>query len=247
MKFVALIPARLKSKRLPNKVLHLFKGLPMIEHVRRRALMTGVFKEVIIVTSDKKIAKIVRKNKGKVLINKKNHTSGTSRCGEVARKIKADIFVIIFADEPLLLPSQIKKYCLFIEKDKKAQAWNATTKLQKKDQYSEDVVKCELDKNNFINNFSRFVSKSTKTKSVGIMGFKRKLLLKYNKLKKTKKEIETSIEQFRLVEHDYHLRSVFVKNMPYSINTPNDIKRANKEFAESNVQKKILKKILKNK
>jgi len=241
MRFVALIPARLKSKRLPNKVLHLLNGLPMIEHVRRRALMTGVFSDVVVVTGDRKIANTIRKNKGRVVISAKTHNSGTSRCAEVARKIKADIFIIIFADEPLLLPSQIKKYCLFIKKDKKAQAWNATTQLQKKDLYLEDVVKCELDKNNFINNFSRLISKSTKIKSVGIMGFKRKLLLKYNKLKKTKKEMETSIEQFRLVEHNYHLRSVFVKDMPYSINTPNDIKRANKEFAESSVQKKILK------
>jgi len=241
MRFVALIPARLKSKRFPNKVLHLLNGLPMIEHVRRRALMTGVFSDVVVVTGDRKIANTIRKNKGRVVISAKTHNSGTSRCAEVARKIKADIFIIIFADEPLLLPSQIKKYCLFIKKDKKAQAWNATTQLQKKDLYLEDVVKCELDKNNFINNFSRLISKSTKIKSVGIMGFKRKLLLKYNKLKKTKKEMETSIEQFRLVEHNYHLRSVFVKDMPYSINTPNDIKRANKEFAESSVQKKILK------
>ena len=87
MKFVALIPARLNSKRLPNKVLHLFKGLPMIEHIRRRVLLVGLFKEVLVITGDKKIAQIITKNKGKVFINKKRHTSGTSRCAELARKI----------------------------------------------------------------------------------------------------------------------------------------------------------------
>ena len=247
MKFAALIPARLKSKRFPNKVLHLFKGLPMIEHIRRRALLTGIFNEVLVITGDKKIVQIIKKNKGKVFINKKKHTSGTSRCAELARKIKADIFVIIFADEPLLLPSQIKKYCLFIKRDRKAQAWNATTKLKKKDLYSKDVVKCELDKNNFITNFSRLVKKNTKIKSVGIMGFERKFLIKYNKLKKTKKEKKTSIEQFRLIENNYRLRSVFIKNMPNSINTIDDIKGIHKEFSKSNAQKKILKKILKKK
>ena len=65
MRFVALIPARLKSKRLPNKVLHLLNGLPMIEHVRRRALMTGVFSDVVVVTGDRKIANTIRKNKGR--------------------------------------------------------------------------------------------------------------------------------------------------------------------------------------
>jgi 3-deoxy-manno-octulosonate cytidylyltransferase (CMP-KDO synthetase) len=244
MKVVALIPARLKSKRFPNKVLYPFQGLPMIEHVRRRALIAGVFKEVIVVTGDIRIADIIKKKMGKVIVSKKNHISGTSRCSEIAKQIEADIFIIIFADEPLILPSQIKKYCNFVKNDKKAYAWNATTQLEKKDLRSKDIVKCALDKNNFINNFSRNIKKNFKKKSVGIMGFRRSLLLKYNKLKKTKNEIISSIEQFRLIDHNYKLRSVFIKNMPYSINTIKELRNANKEYAESLTQNNILKKTL---
>ncbi|NCW28713.1 MAG: hypothetical protein EBV83_10590, partial [Verrucomicrobia bacterium] len=188
-KLVALIPARLKSQRIKNKVLYLVDGLPIIEHVRRRALISGLFSDVIIVTGDKKITEIIKKNNGKVIESKKKHTSGTSRCAEIAKNIKGDIFVIIFADELFILPSQLKTFCNIIKKDKISDAWNATTQLINKDFFLKEVVKCEIDKSYYIKNFFRLGSNNSKIKSVGILAFRRKLLLKYNKIKKTKKEI----------------------------------------------------------
>jgi 3-deoxy-manno-octulosonate cytidylyltransferase (CMP-KDO synthetase) len=240
-KLVALIPARLKSKRIKNKVLYLADSLPIIEHVRRRVLISGLFSDVIIVTGDKKIIELVKKNKGKVIESKKKHTSGTSRCAEIANNVKGDIFVIIFADELFILPSQLKTFCNIIKKDKISHAWNATTQLEKKDLFLKEVVKCELDKNNFIKNFFRLDGKNSKVKSVGILALRRKLLLKYNKIKKTKKEIFHSIEQFRLIENKYYLRSVFIKNILNSINVPEDIKRIEKQFIKKSHQNKILK------
>lgn len=240
-KLVALIPARLKSKRIKNKVLYLVDGLPIIEHVRRRALISGLFSDVIIVTGDKKIIEIVKKNNGKVIESKKKHISGTSRCAEIAKNVKADIFVIIFADELFILPSQLKTFCNLIKKDKISNAWNATTQLLNKDLFLKEVVKCEVDKQYFIKNFFRLGSNNSKIKSVGILAFRRKLFLKYNKIKKTKKEILHSIEQFRLVENKYYLRSVFIKNILNSINVPGDIKRIEKQFVERSHQNKMLK------
>lgn len=241
LKIVALIPARLKSKRIKNKVLYLVDGLPIIEHVRRRVIISGLFSDVIVVTGDKKIIELVKKNRGNVIESKKKHTSGTSRCAEIAKNVKGDIFVIIFADELFILPSQLKKFCNIIKKDKFSHAWNATTQLEKKDLFLKEVVKCELDKNYFIKNFFRLDNKNSKLKSVGILAFRRKLLLKYNKIKKTKKEILYSIEQFRLIENKYYLRSVFVKNILNSINVLEDIKRIESQFAKQSHQNKILK------
>ena len=95
--------------------------------------------------------------------------------------------------------------------------------------------------NYYIKNFFRLDNKNSNVKSVGILAFKRKLLLKYNKIKKTKKEILHSIEQFRLIENKYYLRSVFVKNILNSINVPEDIKRIERQFAKQSLQNKILK------
>ena len=48
MKIILIIPARLNSNRLKNKVTLPILSLPMIEHVRRRALITKAFKEIYI-------------------------------------------------------------------------------------------------------------------------------------------------------------------------------------------------------
>ena len=50
MKVIAFIPARLDPK-VSNKVLRLIHKIPMIEHVRRRAFLSKVFNDVIVVTN----------------------------------------------------------------------------------------------------------------------------------------------------------------------------------------------------
>ena len=40
MKILGFIPVRLESKRFPNKVLFNIYGIPMFEHVRRRAILS---------------------------------------------------------------------------------------------------------------------------------------------------------------------------------------------------------------
>ena len=72
MKVIAFIPARLESKRLPNKVLRLIHNIPMIEHVRRRALLSGVFKDVVVVTNSKIIKNKLLKYNANVKLTKKS-------------------------------------------------------------------------------------------------------------------------------------------------------------------------------
>ena len=58
----ALIPARLNSSRYPGKPLINIKGLPMIEHVRRRALLCPDFSEVVVATCDQEIVEVLISN-----------------------------------------------------------------------------------------------------------------------------------------------------------------------------------------
>jgi len=59
MKIVAIIPAHLASVRFPNKILFKFHGLPMIEHVRRRALLSDSVSDVYVATCDDAIAEAI--------------------------------------------------------------------------------------------------------------------------------------------------------------------------------------------
>ena len=73
MKKILLIPARLNSKRFPNKILFDLKGLPMIEHVRRRALLAKNVEEVYIATCDIEIRDVLEGYGAEVIMTSKNH------------------------------------------------------------------------------------------------------------------------------------------------------------------------------
>jgi len=109
MSFNVVIPARLNSSRLEEKVLIEINGIPMVIHVAQRASLSGA-KNVVIATDDEKIAEVVRYYNFKSVMTNKNHLSGTDRCLE-ASEIKKwdgqDIIVNVQADEPLIDPELI--------------------------------------------------------------------------------------------------------------------------------------------
>jgi len=116
MNIIAVIPAHLASVRFPNKVLHNFYGLPMIEHVRRRALLSTVIKEVYVATCDTQIAETIKQFGGKVLLTSNNHKNGTTRVAEAIKDIDCSHVILLQGDEPLLLPRHIDKVALEINK-----------------------------------------------------------------------------------------------------------------------------------
>ena len=57
MSFNVVIPARLNSSRLKEKVLIEIHGIPMLIHVAQRVSLSGA-KNIVIATDDKKIAEV---------------------------------------------------------------------------------------------------------------------------------------------------------------------------------------------
>ena len=52
---VAVIPARMAASRFPGKPLENILGLPMVEHVRRRLLLSKYLDDVIVASCDQEI------------------------------------------------------------------------------------------------------------------------------------------------------------------------------------------------
>ena len=250
MKFVLLIPAHLNSKRLKKKVLTKIDNLPLVEHVRRRALLANIFEEVFVVTPNLQIKKEIKKYGGKVLISRKKHLSGTSRVGEVLNKVKSSRIIILFADELLIDPTILRKFAKLIIKDKKSDVWNLTTdKIKKKELSMKSIVKCIVDKKNHILDFSRKIKnksfyKNFKIhKSIGILCYKKKVLLKLINITSSKNEKKKKIEQFKVIENGFSLKSINTSfNLP-SVNTKKELDYCLQYLRSNYYQKKILKKI----
>ena len=104
MGFTVVIPARFASSRLPGKPLLEIAGLPMIQHVHRRASESSA-ERVVVATDDPRIAEAVKGFGGEAVMTDAAHPSGTDRIEEVARilGLADDALVVnVQGDEPLI-------------------------------------------------------------------------------------------------------------------------------------------------
>ncbi|MEE1925839.1 3-deoxy-manno-octulosonate cytidylyltransferase [Pseudomonas sp. 148P] len=107
--FTVVIPARLRSTRLPGKPLLPIAGKPMIQHVWEQAHKSGA-ERVVIATDDASIVEACQAFGAEVLLTRDDHESGTDRLAEVAAALglPADAIVVnVQGDEPLIPPSII--------------------------------------------------------------------------------------------------------------------------------------------
>ena len=98
--FNIVIPARLASSRLSRKLLIKIHGLEIIEHVRRRAIISNAFDSVYVATGDQEIEDLIKRKNGKVIKTFKTHENGTLRAAEAIKSIEASHIVLIQGDEP---------------------------------------------------------------------------------------------------------------------------------------------------
>ena len=165
-KIVFVIPAHLASIRLSKKILLNIFGLPMIEHVRRRILLTNTNFKVYVATCDKKIEDIINSYGGNVINTSRNHTNGTSRVCEAINKIDCTHVILVQGDEPLILPKQINKFYTRILNDNNNYIWNATSKINKIFFNKHSFVKCLVNnKGNISELFRKYSDLNNSVKS----------------------------------------------------------------------------------
>ena len=106
MSFIAVIPARAASTRLPGKPLLDIGGKPMVVRTAEQAAQSGA-KRVIVATDDPAIACVVEEHGFEPLLTRSDHPTGTDRLSEVAARLHLDhdeIIVNVQGDEPLIDP-----------------------------------------------------------------------------------------------------------------------------------------------
>ena len=245
-KISIIIPARLKSSRFPNKVLVKIFGLPMIEHVRRRALMSKYVDKVVVATPDLKIQKIIKKNNGLCIRTYKHHISGTSRVAEACKQIDSSHIIILQGDEPLINPKEIDS---LIKKmiNSKSKIFNCIGNINKSELTDNSVVKAIIDKNkNICSCFRDYKNNYNKKnyKLFGVMGFEKEILLKLMTLKPSKNEKKYKIEQLRIIDNKFLMKSFLIKGTSASVNYKKDLITIKKDLKNDKNQNVIFNKII---
>lgn len=109
MSFHVVIPARLASTRLPNKVLRDIAGRPMIEHVCRAAFASAAI-SVNVATDSDAIAMAAEQAGARAVRTASHHSCGSDRIAELLateRWADDEIIVNVQADEPMMPPALI--------------------------------------------------------------------------------------------------------------------------------------------
>ena len=102
-KTIILIPSRLGAQRLPNKPLLKINNKSLINHVYEKGKSTGIG-DVYVATGDKEIFQEVINNKGKCILTKKDHKTGTDSIFEAYEQLDQndiDYIINLQGDEPI--------------------------------------------------------------------------------------------------------------------------------------------------
>lgn len=253
MKVVAIIPAHLASVRFPGKILFKFHGLPMIEHVRRRALLSKHIQDVYIATCDEEIKKEITAFGGKVIMTSNKHTNGTSRIAEAVKNIDCTHVVLLQGDEPLLLPRHLDALVDSIILKPKGDAWNATAPIENMEELDRhSFVKCTITPEQRIifcfrrtPFYSPFETQEQLVRKIlGLIAYRKEFLMQLTELPPGGIELAESIEQMRILENGFIITSVPVTPSLPSVNEPREAQII-LEYIEHNVeQQKLLNTIL---
>src|SRR3546814_9763743 len=106
MSFIAVIPARAASTRLPGKPLLDIAGQPMVVRTAAQAARS-LASRVVVATDDLRIQQAVREHGFEALLTRADHPTGTDRLAEIAEQLKLSpesIVVNVQGDEPLIDP-----------------------------------------------------------------------------------------------------------------------------------------------
>jgi len=110
MKTVAIIQARLGSKRLPNKVLmEVVPGISMLEMVVRKALMAQLVDEAVLTTRDRALRKVAKLTGIESCVWIKDKRDVIAEYKGIIEIYKHNIIVRLTGDCPLVQPEEIDR------------------------------------------------------------------------------------------------------------------------------------------
>ncbi len=228
---VGVIPARLASTRLPQKMLKEINGVPLVVLTAQNALKSGVFNEVIIATDAQEILDASKKAGFKAYLTDEALPSGTCRVGEIAKITNADVYINIQGDEPLVCGDSLRELAQSF-KNPNVKMATLSFPLKKEDENNPNVVKVVTDINNNALYFSRSLIPYPREeglvipmKHLGVYGYRRETLLKFLSLPDSTLEKAESLEQLRALYHGIKIHVIKSKNDSVGVDTLEDFEK----------------------
>jgi len=237
MKILIVIPARYGSSRYRGKPLAKILGREMVLRVADICKKIVGLKNLYIATDSKQIENVSLKAGYKSIITSKKCLTGTDRVAEVAKKIRADIYINVQGDEPTINPNDIKK----IIKVKKRYpnhvicGYDQIHKLE--NPASLNLPKVVVNNSNELIYISRALVPGKKNKLDKIDYYKQVCIYAFNKYQlkkfalKNKKSLVEKIEDIeilRFFEYGIKIKMVKLTSNSVAVDEISDVKKAEK-------------------
>ena len=225
----------------------------MVEHVRRRAMLSGAFAEVVVATCDAEIADAVARHGGRVIMTSPAHPAATDRVAEAMERLDCTHVVNVQGDEILVLPDDLRALVAAIQDNPHDLAWNALAPIEESHQLGDhSIVKCVVSTSHRLLVCARDMTSLTRRHEtfapihmvLGILAYERGFLQRYGLLDRTPVEQAESIDQMRIIEHDVPLQGVLFKKGYPGINEPREVAWVNHYLENDPVQQRVLEGVL---
>lgn len=242
MSFIAIIPARYGSSRLPGKPLADINGKPMVVHVMERALESGA-KRVIVATDHPEVVKAVEDAGGEVCLTRADHQSGTERLAEVIELCQFaddEIIVNVQGDEPLIPPVIIRQVAENLANSEAGMSTLAVPIETAEEAFNPNAVKVVRNVQGYAMYFSRAaipwererfaISKETIgdvfLRHIGIYAYRAGFIRQYVKWESSELEHIELLEQLRVLWYGEKIHVGVAKAIPsVGVDTPEDLER----------------------
>ena len=228
---IGVVPARLGSTRLPEKMLADLCGKPLVVRTAEAATASGAFSRVIVATDHERIMSAVRKAGMEAVMTPPDLPSGSARVAEVARNIQAPVFINIQGDEPLVDGEGIRRLIKAFD-DPAVEMASLWFPLSPEDEQNPNAVKVVLDGAGNALYFSRSVIPHPRSrvnfkpmKHLGVYGYRRDTLLRLMGLPATDLEKIESLEQLRALYNGIKIRMVEAAQDSVGVDTQADLDR----------------------
>ena len=242
MSFVAIIPARFASTRLPGKPIVDIHGKPMVVHVMERALESGADR-VIVATDHPDVAAAVEAAGGEVCMTRADHHSGTERLAEVIEKYQFSddtIIVNVQGDEPLIPPAIVRQVADNLARSQAGMATLAVPVTDAEEAFNPNAVKVVTDKQGYALYFSRAtipwdreryaqsreVAGDTLLRHIGIYAYRAGFIRRYVTWSPCPLEQIELLEQLRVLWYGEKIHVDIAQAVPsVGVDTPEDLAR----------------------
>jgi len=233
-RIVGVIPARLGSTRLDQKVIQKIHGRAMIQWVCRRARQAKKLAEVVVACDDQKIKEVLSGESVQVFMSEREHPNGTSRIAEIADRLDAEVIINIQGDEPMVHPENIDLLAGAFEADDQTDVATLAVRMQDDERRLDpNIVKVVCDGKGEALYFSRAPiphdrdakSSGDWLKHIGMYGYRKDLLAQFVAWSQSELEKREKLEQLRLLENGLNIKVLETLHDSLGVDTPEDLEQ----------------------